>query len=64
VIVRGWLMIGGLTESYTLPPEKGVGWFVSGVRPASDFRPGDWAMWAPSSGVMPVCLVCVEVPVG
>lgn len=62
VIVRGWLIIGDQYASATLPPERGRGMFTAGTPSAAGFDVGDWVLWAPPGSFLPVCLVCVEVP--
>jgi len=64
--VRGWLMIGDASASYSLPPGNDVlggSLRLGGPLPnASDYQPGDWMRWAPTPEVGPMTLVCVDIP--
>jgi hypothetical protein len=59
MIVRGWLILGSLRASHTLPPDRNRGRFLQ-LPEASAFAAGEWIVWDDSRNM--VTLVCVELP--
>ena len=61
--VRGWLIVGPRPQTGMLGPVEGISQHLA-VPDASNFPTGSIIEWFPSpgTGITPVVLVCVEIP--